>query len=116
MKILIYNALGQSWKIDPNKFSKEKETLQDNILILCSILYEILMDIQDDFIVNSPECYPLNNYQNIKGGKIYPSESLTVKPGEYRKNEVVSGLINENIVKGTYKLDKQWLKEKNSLT
>jgi len=39
------------------------------------------MDIQDDFIVNSPECYPLNNYQNIKGANILPAESLTVKPG-----------------------------------
>ncbi len=73
MKILIYNALGQSWKIDANKFSKDKEVLQENILILCSILYELLMEIQDDFIVNSPACYHLNNFQNIKGAKIYPS-------------------------------------------
>ncbi len=81
MKILIYNALGQSWKIDAKKFSKDKEVLQENILILCSILYELSMDIQDDFIVNSPAYYPLNNFQTIKGAKIYPSESLTVKPG-----------------------------------
>ncbi len=81
MKILIYNALGQSWKIDASKFARDKEVLQENILILCSIFYEILMDVQDDFIVNSPGCYPLNNFQNIKGAKIYPAESLTVKSG-----------------------------------
>ncbi len=103
MKILIYNALGQSWKIDGKKFGKEKEVLQENIFILCSILYELLMDVQDDFIVNSPPCYPINNFQTLKV-KIYPSESLTVKTGEYRKNEVISGLINENVIKATYKL------------
>ena len=114
MKILIYNALGQSWKIDAKKFAKDKEVLQENIVILCSILYELLMDVQDDFIVNSPPCYPLNNFQTLKA-KIYPSESLTVKPGEYRKNEVVSGLMNENVIKATYKLEKLWVREKGEL-
>ena len=38
------------------------------------------MMIQDDYIVNSPENYPLGNYQKINI-KIYPAESLTIKPG-----------------------------------
>lgn len=53
---------------------------------------------------------------NIKGVQIYPAESLTVKPGEFRKNEVVSGLRNENYIKNTYKLEKNWLKEKIQIT
>lgn len=81
MKIIIYNILGQSWKIDADKFDKDKQILQQNILIVTSIFYELLMDIQDDLIVHSPECYKLNNYLEIKDQNIYPSESLTIKPG-----------------------------------
>lgn len=53
---------------------------------MTSILYEILMDVQDDYVVNSPPCYPLNNFQQVKGVKIYPIESLTLKAGDFRKN------------------------------
>jgi hypothetical protein len=62
------------------------------------------MDVQDDYVVNSPTCYPLNNFQQIKGVKIYPIESLTLKAGEFRKNEMISGLLNEKYVKSTYKI------------
>jgi hypothetical protein len=36
--------------------------------------------IQDDYIVASPENYKLGNFIQVKA-KIYPSDSLTVKPG-----------------------------------
>ncbi len=115
MKILIFNVLGQSWKIDEQKFSIQKEILQQNMMLLSSILYQLLMDIQDNYLVNSPDCYKLNNYQQIKGTKIYPAQSLTVKAGEYRKNEMISGLVNENVIKKIYNIGKTWNKEKNEL-
>lgn len=55
--------------------------------LVASIIYELLMDIQDDLIVSAPQYYPVGNYKTLQTRtKALPIESLTVKAGFYRKN------------------------------
>ena len=60
---MIYNIL-----LCPTKFSSNLsgDCLTDNLELISSILYEFVIDIQDNYLIKVPKSYKIGNYKKIK--------------------------------------------------
>jgi hypothetical protein len=106
VKIWLYNILLQPHRIDYFASNRipNPQTLYSNIRLVGNIIYELLIQIQDEMFERCPALYHVGNWkltQNKFDFKI--SESMTVKEGFYQKNELVSGLASHNYIQHIYK-------------
>ena len=114
VKIVLCNILLQPQKIPLfASFAGYRETIFKNIKIIANILYELMIDIQDDFLEKAPPIYSIGNWKNSKTDMKF-AQSMTVKTGLYQKNELISGLASHQFVKETYGT-KYMLDDKNML-
>lgn len=99
---MLYNILLQPQKIPIfTNFSGNREAIFKNIKIIGNILYELMIDIQDDFLEKAPPLYSIGNWKHSKTDMKF-AQSMTVKTGLYQKNELISGLASHQFVKETY--------------
>jgi hypothetical protein len=102
IKILIFNVLLQPHKVPLlASYSSNQTLIHKNLRLVANILYELLIDIQDDFLERAPPLYTVGNWKHSKM-EIKSAHSMTVKAGFYQKNEVISGLTDHKLIKDTY--------------
>lgn len=114
IKIVLYNIFLQPHKIPIfASFSGNRDTIFKNIKIIANILYELMIDIQDNFLEKAPANYTIGNWKHSKTDMKF-AQSMTVKTGLYQKNELISGLASHQFLKETYGT-KYMLEDKNML-
>ncbi len=72
-----------------------KQIAVRNLILIGTIFYEIFVDLQDDMLEQAPVIYTVGNWHKLQqeyrlGFRAAPN--MTVKPGVYQKNELISGL------------------------
>lgn len=68
-----------------------------------NILYELMIDIQDNLLEKAPVIYTVGNWTKLRNRFNFKvAESMTVKPGYFQKNELISGLADHKYVKDVY--------------
>jgi len=105
VKIWLYNILLQPNRVDSFvSRSTNPQIIYSNIRLIGTIIYEVLIQIQDEMFERCPPLYHVGNWkitQNKFDFKI--SESMTVKEGFYIKDELISGLASHNYIQHIYK-------------
>lgn len=73
-----------------------------NTRLAANILYEIFIDIQDDYLQKPAPIYKINNWK-IHSKSVKLADSMTVKEGFIEDNELISGLNRHKYTKEVYK-------------
>lgn len=67
IKILLYNILLQPDRIDMQVTTKvNPQIIYSNVRLIGNILYEIFIDIQDEFLEKAPLTYKVGNWLQLK--------------------------------------------------
>jgi hypothetical protein len=90
---------------------KNKESFK-NIRVIGSVLFEIMMDVQNDIMQEVPSTYPLGNYR--EEDQVRGLQSMVVGSGEAEQGKLISGLKESEWVRQSYKLP-TWRSEKKSV-
>jgi hypothetical protein len=102
MKILLFNILLQPSKIPTfTAYTGSTEIIFKNLRLIATILYELFIDIQDDFLEKADGLYTIGNWKKTRFD-LKSAQSMTVRAGFYQKNELISGLADHKYIKDTY--------------
>jgi hypothetical protein len=84
---------------DPNK-------LFINIKLIANIIYELLIEIQDNLLQKCGENYRIGNWKDLKGNfNIDYANSMTIVPGKVKKNELITGFMDQRYIKRSFRTD-----------
>lgn len=99
---MLFNILLQPSKLSIfENYTGNREVIFKNIRMIATIIYELLIDIQDNFLEKADGVYTIGNWKKTKF-KMTTAQSMTVKAGFYQKNELISGLADHKYVKDIY--------------
>jgi hypothetical protein len=117
IKILLFNILLQPDRIGIQVASSVNPSIiYSNLRLIGNILYELFIDVQDQYLEKAPILYKIGNWLQLKKRFNFKiSQSMTLKEGFYQKNELISGLASHNYIQSIYKL-KQLTEERHVLT
>lgn len=104
IKILLFNILLQPENIDMQiSYTYDRTIIFSNMKLVGNILYELMIDIQDNLLEKAPVIYTVGNWTKLRNRFNFKvAESMTVKPGYFQKNELISGLADHKYVKDVY--------------
>ncbi len=87
-KTLLFNLLLSPPSLPPQL---RTSTIRNNLLLIASLLYEVAIDVQDEYLLRVPKNYPIGNFKSCDFVKTAPA--MVVEGEEYRPGEVISGLL-----------------------
>jgi hypothetical protein len=104
IKMLLYNILLQPESIDLGLTAYyDASIIHSNIRLIANILYEVLVDLQDELLEKAPSLYTIGNWEKLQHRFNFKlAEPMTLKEGTSQKNELISGLADHKYVKETY--------------
>jgi len=66
------------------------ETVTNNLYVISSVAYELVLDVQDEYMLQVSPSYKIGNFKGFN--KIRILESIVVKNQSQRAGELISGL------------------------
>lgn len=104
VKMLLYNILLQPEAIELGLTAYlDVAIIHSNIRLVANILYEVLVDLQDELLEKAPSLYTIGNWEKLQHRFNFKlAEPMTLKEGAAQKNELISGLADHKYVKETY--------------
>ena len=101
VKILLYNIFLKPEQMELFlKKSYDRKIIFSNLKLIGNIIYEIMIDVQDDLLEKAPDFYVVNNWEQYKTRfNLQTAASMTVKADFYQKNELISGLANHKSIR-----------------
>ena len=70
--------------------------------MISSILYELVLDVQDEYMLLVPKSYPIGNYRDV--GTVKGLAAIAVRGSEEVEGELISGLKGESWVQRYFKV------------
>lgn len=77
--------------------------------MVSSILYELVIDVQDEYMLLVPKSYPIGNYKDFRTVK--GLTAITVRDSDEVEGEIISGLKGEQWVERYFGVQ-AWREEK----
>lgn len=101
IKMLLYNIFFTADTVNiPLRSPLKKQIIVGNIILIGNILYELFIDLQDEYLEQSPAVYTVGNWTTLQHRFNFKvADNMTVKEGVHQTNELISGLIDHQLVK-----------------
>lgn len=102
--MLLYNIFLQPERVDIiNGNRASLKVIFTNLKLIGNILYELFIEIQDEILERPPAIYTIGNWNNLKNTfKFKIAESMTIRPGFFQNNELISGLASSKYIRDIY--------------
>lgn len=102
--MLLYNVFFTADTVHiPVRSPLRKQVILGNIILIGNILYELFIDLQDEYLEQSPSVYTVGNWVTLQHRVNFKvADNMTVKEGVHQANELISGLMDHQVVKETY--------------
>ena len=112
LSLLVVDSLIANTLLSPHSLSLSSRS-EDNLFFVCSVLYELAIQVQDEYLIKVPKSYRIGNYTEFPFVQF--RDSIVLGGAERRPGELISGMKHEAEIKKCISF-KEWGQEKKLMT